>query len=251
MPKEEQSGVIAGRNAVAEALKGEKAPEKVYLQRGERRGAILPLVEACRARRIPVEEVSREKLDTLTGGVVHQGIAALVSPVEYAALDDVFALAKSRGEKPFLVVVDHVSDPHNLGAILRSCEGAGVHGVILPKHDACPVNATVVKASAGAALHLLLVRTSSTADACRKLKERGVWICALEADGEDYASFDFDLPLALVFGSEDKGISRLVREESDFCVSIPMHGKVNSLNVSCAGAVILYAAEAARRKARG
>lgn len=168
--------------------------------------------------------------------------------MEYATLDDLFALAEARGEKPLFLIADHVSDPHNLGALLRSCEGAGVHGVILPKHDAAPVNATVLKASAGAALHVPIVRVSSLAQACEKLKSRGVWICALEADGEDYAAFDYNLPLALVLGSEGAGVSRLVREKSDFCISLPMHGKINSLNVSCAGAVVLYAAERTRRQ---
>lgn len=239
--------VVAGRNAVREALSGERLPDKIYLQRGELRGAVLPLVAAARQKKIPVEEVRREKLDALCPGVNHQGIAALCRAVEYATLDDLFELAKERGEKPLFLIADRIQDPHNLGAMLRVCDGAGAHGLILPKHDACPLNSTVVKASAGAALHVKVARVTNLASTLETLKERGVWIAALEADGDDYATFDYDTPLALILGSEGRGVGRLLREKSDFCISLPMRGKVNSLNVSCATAVVLYAAERARR----
>lgn len=240
--------IVAGRNAVREALSQDPAPDKIYLLRGERHGAVLPLVRQAKELKIPVEEVSREKLNSLCGEVNHQGIAALIASVSYATLEDLFKVAKERGEKPLFVIADHISDPHNLGAMLRVCDGAGAHGLILPKHDACPVNATVLKASAGAALHVKIARVTNLAATCETLKERGVWIAALEADGEDYARFDYDLPLALVLGNEGRGVSRLLRDKSDFCISLPMRGKINSLNVSCATSVILYAAERGRRK---
>lgn len=240
--------IVAGRNAVREALSQDPAPDKIYLLRGERHGAVLPLVRRAKELKIPVEEVSREKLNSLCGEVNHQGIAALIASVSYATLEDLFKVAKERGEKPLFVIADHISDPHNLGAMLRVCDGAGAHGLILPKHDACPVNATVLKASAGAALHVKIARVTNLAATCETLKERGVWIAALEADGEDYARFDYDLPLALVLGNEGRGVSRLLRDKSDFCISLPMRGKINSLNVSCATSVILYAAERGRRK---
>ena len=240
--------IVAGRNAVREALSQDPAPDKIYLLRGERHGAVLPLVRRAKELKIPVEEVSREKLNSLCGEVNHQGIAALIASVSYATLEDLFKVAKERGEKPLFVIADHISDPHNLGAMLRVCDGAGAHGLILPKHDACPVNATVLKASAGAALHVKIARVTNLAATCETLKERGVWIAALEADGEDYARFDYDLPLALVLGNEGRGVSRLLRDKSDFCISLPMRGKINSLNVSCATSVILYAAERGRRR---
>ncbi|MBR6529888.1 MAG: 23S rRNA (guanosine(2251)-2'-O)-methyltransferase RlmB [Clostridia bacterium] len=240
--------IIVGRNAVREAICGDTLPDKIYLQRGEMRGAVLPLVKLAREKKIPVEEVSREKLDSLSCGVNHQGVAALITPVKYVALDDLFEVAEKRGEKPLFVIADHISDPHNLGAMLRVLEGAGAHGLIVSKHDSCPVNSTVVKASAGAALHVKIARVSNLAATVEKLKNRGVWIAALEADGADYADFDYDTPLALILGSEGRGVSRLLKENSDFCISLPMHGKVNSLNVSCACSVILYAAERGRRK---
>ncbi len=239
--------IVVGRNAVREALSGEKMPDKIYLQRGERHGAIHALVALARQKKVPVEEVGREKLDALCAGVAHQGVAALVPQVEYATIDDLFRVAEERGEKPLFVLADHLSDPHNLGAVLRVCEGAGAHGILVPKHDSCPINSTVVKASAGAALHVKIARVTNLARAVEELKARGVWIAALEADGEDYADFDYDLPLAVILGSEGYGVSRLLREMSDFCISLPMHGKVNSLNVSCASAVLLYAAEKGRR----
>lgn len=243
--------VVVGRNAVREALVGERKPDKIYVLRQEsRHGAILPLLAAAKEARIPVEEVSREKLDSLSAGENHQGIAALVAQVEYATLDELFEVAKKRGEKPLFVLADRISDPHNLGAILRVCEGVGAHGIILPKHDSCPVNATVVKASAGAAMHVKIARVTNLSAAVKKLQDQGVWVAALEADGEDYADFDYDLPLALILGSEGSGVSRLLRENADFCISIPMKGNVNSLNVSCAAAVVLYAAEQNRRKPR-
>lgn len=240
--------IVAGRNAVREALESERTPDKIYLVRGEKHGAIHAIVQDARRRKIPVEEVRREKLDALCGGVNHQGIAALTPPMTYASLDELFELAKERGEKPLFLIADHIQDPHNLGAMLRVCDAVGAHGVILPKHDACPINSTVVKASAGAALHTKIVRVTNLAACCETLKQRGVWIAALEADGDDYASFDYDTPLALILGSEGRGVGRLLREKSDFCISLPMHGNVNSLNVSCATAVVLYAAERARRK---
>lgn len=241
-------GIVCGRNAVREALKSERVPDKIYVQRGVRHGSIGEIIALAKKVRVPVEETDRERLDRLSDGVVHQGIVALTAPISYVSIEEMIARANEKGETPLLVIADHLADPHNLGALIRCCEGAGVHGLILPKRDACPINQTVMKASAGAAQHLNIARVSSLAAACDKLKELGVWICAVEADGDDFASFDYDTPLAFVLGSEERGVSRLVREKSDFCLSLPMCGKVNSLNVSCAGAVVLYTARARRTK---
>lgn len=243
---EQAQSVVAGRNAVREALRAGSV-DKLYVQAGERHGSIRELVALAREGGVPSCVAPKARLDALSGEVVHQGVVALQSAVRYAELSEVLALAERRGEKPLLVIADRISDPGNFGALLRSCEAAGVHGVIFPKHEACPVNATVKKAAAGAVEHLLLCRVTNLSRTCEWLKDHGVWICAMEADGEDYARFDFDVPLAIVLGSEERGVSRLVRESADFCISLPMRGKVNSLNVSCAGAVVLYAADAARR----
>lgn len=242
-----ETGIVAGRVAVGEVLQS-TLPAKIYVQRGARRGSILPLIAAARARKVPVEDAPKEKLDKLAGGVSHQGIVAVVSPVAFVTVDEILARANDRGEMPFLVIADRIADPHNFGALLRCCEGAGVHGVIFPRHDACPVNATVMKTSAGAAGHVPLCQVTNLSATIDALKKSGLWVCAVESGGEDYAAFDFRLPLALIFGSEQAGVSRLVREKSDFLISLPMKGKLNSLNVSCAAAVVLYAAEAARRK---
>lgn len=245
--KSSVQNIVCGRNAVRELLAGDTLPDKIYLLQGQRHGSILPIVAEAKRKGVPVEDVRRARLDELCGAVAHQGIAALYSGISYKTVDELLAVAESRGEKPLLVIADRIADPGNFGALLRSCEGVGAHGVIFPKHEACPVNATVMKASAGAAFHLGLCRVTNLARTVDALKEKGLWICALEADGEDYASFDYDLPLALILGSEERGVSRLLREKSDFCISLPMRGHVNSLNVSCAGAVVLYAADAARR----
>ncbi len=244
------SGIVAGRNAVREALKREEACEKIYVQRSNLHGSISEILALAKEKKIPVEQLDAEKLQALCPGVVHQGIAARVSPVELLDLDTLCERAFQKTDKPLFLIADRIADPHNFGALLRCCEGAGVQGVLFPKHDACPVTATVVKSSAGAALHVPLCRVTNLSRAIDALKARGVWVCAVESGGDDYAKFDYDLPLALILGSEETGVARLLKEHSDFCISIPMHGKVNSLNVSCAAAVVLYAADACRRNAK-
>ncbi len=237
---EAQENAVFGRNPVLELLKSEKTVEKIFVQSGEREGSIKMIVALAASRKIPVLDASRRKLDFLSGNANHQGVVALASGVEYVELDDILDIARQRGEKPFVVLADGISDPHNLGALIRCCEGAGVHGVVIPKRRAACVTAAAVKASAGAAEHMALCRVSNLADAVEKLKEKGLWIFACEAGGESYDRVDLDLPLAVVMGGEETGVSRLIKEKSDFVISLPMKGKVNSLNVSCAAAVILY-----------
>lgn len=235
-----QDNAVFGRNPVMELLKGDKSVEKVFVQSGEREGSIKRIVALAAQRKIPVLDASRRKLDDLSGNANHQGVVALASGVEYVSLDDILAIAEKRGEKPFVVLADSILDPHNLGALIRCCEGAGVHGVVIPKRRAACVTAAAIKASAGAVEHMALCRVNNLADAVDKLKEKGLWIFACEAGGESYDRVDLDLPLAVVMGGEETGVSRLVKEKSDFVISLPMKGKVNSLNVSCAAAVVLY-----------
>lgn len=230
---------VYGRNAVLELLNSEREIDKIAVKKGEREGSITTIVAIALKRGIPVVEVEKGKLDAMCGTDAHQGVCATASAVNYVGLDDILEAARQKGEDPFIAVLDGVDSPHNVGAILRVCDCAGVHGVIIPKRRAAQINAAAVKASAGAANHVLACRVSNIASTIDLLKKKGLWIFASEAGGDDYRSADFSGPVAVVFGSEGEGISRLVHEKCDKTVSIPMFGKVNSLNVSCASAVIL------------
>lgn len=237
---------VIGRNAVRELLKSGRSVDKIFVQRGEREGSITELVAKALDRRIPVIESERQKLDSLSGGAVHQGIVAMAAQKEYVDLDALFEIAAQRNEPPFFVIAENIADPHNLGAILRSCEAQGVHGLIIPKRSSCGMTPTVTKASAGAIEHVAVARVGGIAAAVEELKKRGVFVYAAETGGTDVFEQDFSGPVAIVLGSEGEGISRLVRERSDFVVSIPMYGKVNSLNVSAAAAIVISLARRAR-----
>lgn len=231
--------VIAGRNAVLELLRSDRSVEKIFLQKdGE--GSLKVIRALAKEKKIPLVSAEKMKLQTLAGGSFHQGVVALAAEKEYAELDTLFRIAADRGEDPFFLVADGVEDPHNLGALIRCAEGAGVHGVILPKRGAVGLTPTVLKSSAGAAEHMAICRVANLSRTVDRLKENGVWVYACEADGRPYDKMDYKGPIALILGSEGFGVSRLLKEKSDFIVSLPMRGKVNSLNVSCAGAVILY-----------
>lgn len=237
-----ENGSVPGRNAVRELLKSGRAIEKIYVRQGEREGSITVLAAQALERGIPLIEVDKNKLDRLCGYEQHQGIVAIASEKEYVEIDDILQIAAQRGEKPLVVIADNISDPHNLGAIIRCAEGAGAHGIIIPKrHSAC-ITPAVSKASAGAVEHLAVAKCVNVTETVKKLKEKGLWVFAAEADGTDYTKADFDVPCAIVLGSEENGVSDLVKKNCDFIVSIPMKGKVNSLNVSTAAAVLLYRA---------
>ena len=220
--------VIAGRNAVSEALRSGRAVDSVLVAKGERAGSAVALVARCRERGIPVKEVDARKLEAL-GGRNHQGIVALAACKEYVTLDALFEAAAKKGEPPFFIVCDELEDPHNLGAILRTAEAAGVHGVIIPK-----------RRSAG------LTRVANLADSLRELKRRGVWIYGLDMQGKAWCEADLKGPLALVVGSEGRGIGRLIKEQCDFMLSLPMAGQISSLNASVACGILMY--EAARQR---
>ena len=197
------------------------------------------LVAEAIERHIPVVERDKAKLDKLTGGATHQGIVAMAAEKEYCSVEDILNIAKERGEKPFIVIADGVSDPHNLGAIIRCAEGVGAHGLIIPKRRAVGLTPTVSKASCGAIEHLAVAKVTNIAATVEELKEKGIWIFSAEAGGENYYDTDFNCPCAIVLGSEGDGVSKLVKDRSDYIVSIPMYGKINSFNVSTAAAVIL------------
>jgi len=246
-PEEVNNGAVPGRNAVKELLKSGRDIEKVFVREGDREGSITVLVAETLKRGIPLIETTKAKLDILCDYEQHQGIVAIASEINYVDVDDILAIAAERGEVPLLILADGITDPHNLGAVIRCAEGAGAHGLVIPKRRAAGVTPAVSKSSAGAVEHLAIAKCSNIADTVRKLKEKGLWIFAAEAEGTSYNKADFTLPCAIVLGSEENGVSDIVKRNCDFTISIPMLGKVNSLNVSTASAVILY--EAIRQRA--
>lgn len=243
-----ENGAVIGRNAVRELLKSGRPVDKIMVLRGEREGSAVVLVATAIERGIPVLEVDKGKLDALSGFAPHQGIIALAAEKEYVSVEDILAIAKERGEAPFLVICDGITDPYNLGAVIRCAEGAGAHGLIIPKRHASGLTPLVTKASAGAIEHLAIAKVSNIAQTIDELKEKNIWVYGAEAGGTDYHATNFKGPCAIVLGSEGDGISRLVLSKCDGITSIPMHGKVNSLNVSTAAAVILYEVAYQNRK---
>ncbi|MDD4124820.1 MAG: 23S rRNA (guanosine(2251)-2'-O)-methyltransferase RlmB [Eubacteriales bacterium] len=240
------NAAVCGRNAVNELLKSGRPVDKILIRSGSKEGPLSVIAAKAISLGIPVVEADKKKLDSYSEN--HQGVAALVPEREYASLEDIFILAESRGEAPFIVVLDHINDPRNLGAVIRSAECAGVHGVIIPKRNAANLNATASKASAGADAHVPVCKVTNIAAAIDELKERGVWVYSAEAGAGSAYEADMTGPIAVVFGNEGDGVSKLVRDKSDFVISIPMYGKLNSLNVSSAAAIILF--EAAKQRNR-
>jgi len=245
---EPSEGLVVGRNAVRELLKSGRDIDKLMVQRGEREGSITVLIAEAKNRGIPVVDTEKQKLDFLACGAPHQGVIAMAAEKEYSTVEDILEIARQRGEKPLIVISDGICDPYNLGALIRCAEGAGAHGIIIPKRRNAGLTPIVTKASAGAIEHLAVAKVSNIAMTVNELKKQGIWTFAAEAGGPMYYETDFDCPAAIVFGSEGDGVSKVVKDSCDFIVSIPMYGQVNSLNVSTAGAVILYAAANAQRK---
>lgn len=230
---------IAGRNPVAEAIKAGRPIDRILIQDGAG-GAADRIRKLAQENGIPVETVPKRDIEKLADGENHQGIVAFASSHEYASVDDIFDAASASGEPPFIVVLDGIEDPHNLGAILRSAECAGAHGVIVPKRNACGLTETVAKSSAGAVEYVPCARVTNIARTLDDLKDRGVWIYACDMDGVTYYKQDMKGPCAIVIGAEGKGISRLVKEKCDFTVSMPLMGKIQSLNASNAACVLMY-----------
>ena len=247
--EEAAENIVVGRNAVRELLKSGRDIDKIFVQRGEREGSIVVLVAEAIERKIPVVEVDKVKLDKLSGFAAHQGVVAMAAEKEYCTVEDILDIAAERGERPMIVISDGISDPHNLGALIRCAEGVGAHGIIIPKRRAVGLTSVVTKASAGAIEHMAVAKVVNIAACIDELKEKGIWVFAAEAGGDAYYDTDFNCPCALVFGSEGEGVSKLVKDKSDYIVSIPMYGKVNSFNVSTAAAIILAEASRQHRKA--
>lgn len=233
--------IIAGRNSVAEALKSGRAINKILVAKGQRHGSLRNIVEDARRQNLVVQEIEPAKLDELAAGIRHQGIVALAAPIEYVEVDDILAAAGNKEQAPLVVLLDEIEDPHNVGAILRTADAAGVHGVLIPKRRSCPVSATVAKTSAGAVEYVPVARIGNVVQTMKKLKESGLWIVGADMDGDkDYFDADLAGPIAVVVGSEGKGLGRLTRENCDYLVRIPMKGKINSLNASVACSLLLY-----------
>lgn len=239
-----ESNLLVGRNPIREALRAGRDMEKLLVARGELLGSAREIVAMARERRVIVQEVDRARLDAMAPN--HQGLIAVVSAFAYSSVEEMLELAASRGEAPFLVILDGVTDPHNLGAIIRSAECAGAHGVIIPQRRAVGLTPAAVKASAGAVEHIPVARETNLTRVLERLKKAGIWIYGAAMQGEDYRKVDFSGPAALVIGSEGEGISRLVLQECDRLVSLPVRGKIDSLNASVAAGVLLYAMAAAR-----
>ena len=246
-PLEEADGIIEGRNAVIEALRAGTNIDKIYLARGETDAALGHIASTARAKGVVVVEADRRKLDGMSRTHAHQGVIALAAVRAYVDVEDLLALAAELGEPPLLVVCDELSDPHNLGAVIRTAECAGAHGVIIPKRRSAGLTAIVAKTSAGAVSHLPVARVTNLSACLKELKRQGVWVFGADAAG-DRVLYDADLkgPAAIVIGSEGSGMGRLVAETCDFLVRIPMKGKLNSLNASAAAAILLY--EAVRQR---
>ncbi len=239
---EQKPDVISGRNPVSEAVRSNRPIDKILVAKGEKSGAVVGILAKARDKKIPIKEVDRTKLDYITGNSTHQGIVAFAAVKEYSTVEEILEYAESKGEAPFLMVLDEVEDPHNLGAIIRTAECAGVHGVIVPKRRSASLSYTVGKASAGAVEYMRVARVTNIANLIDDLKARGVWVYGADMNGTDYSKCDFSGACAIVIGNEGKGISRLVREKCDVIVSLPMKGQINSLNASVAAGILMYKA---------
>lgn len=232
---------VVGRNPVLETLKSDKEIEKIYVVKGELKGSINKIIGMAKDRNIIVQYVDKKKLDQISQGSSHQGVAALVAPYVYYSVDDILQKAEELDTPPFILILDGIEDPHNLGSIIRTAECSGVHGIIIPKRRSAHVTETVYKSSAGAVEHMLIAKVNNISDTIDMLKEKGLWIYGADMGGKDYY-FNVDLTgaVAIVIGSEGKGVSRLVKEKCDFLLSIPMVGKISSLNVSNAASILMY-----------
>lgn len=232
--------LLIGRNAVTEALKSDREIDTLILMRNNNNPALSRLASMAKEKGAVVKEVDSKKLDFMCGGANHQGVAAYVAAHKYSSIDEIFAYAEEKGEAPFIVVCDEIEDPHNLGAIIRTAECAGVHGVIIPKRRSASLNFTVGKTSAGALEYMRVARVSNLASTIDELKEKGCWVYGADMDGTDYKKTDFSGAVVLVIGSEGKGIGKLIRQKCDAIVSLPMKGNINSLNASVAAGILMY-----------
>ena len=238
--RENEKDVIFGRNSVAEAIKSGRPLDSVMVARGDRSGSIPKIVADAKKAGIVIKEVDPKKLDFVCGHNNHQGIAAFGAVKEYSSVEDIFATAEERNEPPFIIICDEIEDPHNLGAIIRTAEASGAHGVIIPKRRSASLSFTVAKTSAGAVEFMHVARVTNIPQIIDELKKRGVWVYCADMDGEPFYKSNLKGAIALVIGSEGNGVGRLVKEKCDVTLSMPMKGKINSLNASVAAGILMY-----------
>lgn len=232
--------LLFGRNSVMEALKGNREIDKILVQKGEKEGSVIKIISSAKAKGIVVLEVEKSKLDELTGREKHQGVVAYVAAHEYVSVEEILEEAKAKGEQPFVLILDNIQDPHNLGAIIRTAHNAGVHGIIIPKRRAVGLTGTVAKSSAGALEYMKVAKVSNIVQTIRELKERGLWIACADMDGKTLYEENLTGPIGIVVGSEGEGVSKLTRDNCDYIVSVPMYGQVTSLNASVAASLMVY-----------
>lgn len=239
---------IEGRNSVIELLESGRDINKIFIQSGERHGSINKIIAMARERKVIIKEIDKNKMKKMAQTDNYQGVIAIVPPFEYCGVDDILLEAKSRQEEPFVVILDGIEDVHNLGSIIRTAETAGVHGIIIPKRRAASVNSIVSKVSAGAVEYMKIARVNNLTDTIKYLKEQGLWICGTDMDTkQEYDKQDYTGPIGIVIGSEGFGMSRLVKENCDFLVKIPMMGKITSLNASVSAGIVIYEAVKQRK----
>jgi len=240
---------VEGRNPVLEALRSGRTIEKILISKGLREGSIREIIKKAREQKIIVQEVNRSRLDELSFSKAHQGVIAFVTPYTYVTVDEILLRASQRNEDPFIIVLDGITDPHNFGSILRTAECCGAHGVIIPKRRSVGLSPAAIKASAGAAEYVPVAKVTNIPSILDELKKQGLWVAGADMRGQIHTKADLRGPIALVIGSEGNGLSRLVREKCDFLISIPMKGKIESLNASVAAGILMY--EIMRQKGQG
>ena len=252
MEKENFELQVEGRNAVIALLDTDRDVNKIYIQSGERHGSINKIIAMAKKKKILITEVDKNKMNKISQAGNHQGVIAIVPPFNYCEVEDILFEAKTRQEDPFVVILDGIEDVHNLGSIIRTTETAGVHGIIIPKRKAAAVNATVEKVSAGAVEYMKIARVNNLNETIKMLKDNGLWICGTDIETDTYYyNQDLTGPLAIVIGSEGFGMSRLVKENCDFLVKIPMKGKITSLNASVSTGIVIYEALKQRKNKGG
>ena len=239
--KEEYSDQVEGRNAVLELLESQKDINKLFIESGEKHGSINKIIAKAKERKVIIIEKDKKQMKEMARTENYQGVIAIVPPFEYCEVEDIIEEAKSKNEDPFILILDGIEDPHNLGAIIRTAETAGVHGIIIPKRRAASVNSTVNKVSAGATEYMKIARVNNITETIKTLKKNDIWLCGTDMNAKSYYyQENYKMPIAIVIGSEGFGISRLVKENCDFMVKIPMKGKITSLNASVSAGIIIY-----------
>ena len=244
---EKSSNIVCGRNPVLEVLRSGREIDRLFVVHGVSGGSVAVIIAKCSARGILIKEISPQKMDYYCGGANHQGVAVMCAEHKYSTVEDILNIARERNENPFIIICDEIEDPHNLGAIIRTAEICGAHGVIIPLRRSASLNATVAKTAAGALEYIKVARVTNLANTIDMLKKEGVWVFGADMDGTDYKKTDFTVPCALVIGNEGKGIGTLVAKKCDGIVSLPMAGHISSLNASVAAGVLMYAVLDSRR----